>query len=1015
MRFRPALFIGLGDFGSEIARRISARIRSANPVTEPLVGLIELRDDGRLLDGISGSTHAEIALAGMDSYASRFSAIASSEDAIGKALRDGIDALRRSTVLVPLREGGVDVAEETALYFVAPLGDDVGSPALIAFLEIVGRLRETRLAGQTLHRTALCFFPDLFPDHDNDERRFARSFVCLQELEFLATQLFQQSAPFDYVSLFTARNEANEDLGSYSDIADVLGDAFLLALRREITVDESFAAALLNKTPEGMVTRYSSVGMARLVFPRDGISRVLAAKFAADVLHDYGFLEDSLFDRHVVSSDVRKYIYDGGLDRIGKQLELDESGKPIWKPFTTRASFSEDADLDVTLTTLRQDADNYERNDVSVMTAKTRETRARLLHVHQDSLTRAVASRIDSHGSRYAHAFLDVLLNQGSDYTTGDIVDNAVSVDDIDRGARSFFDELFGVRRAELSKLRQDINSKETVLAQHELSRTLPGGDQDKELATAIDSTQTQLKKLQREYGEHEHRVKTHDLQLQDGSRRRDLLLRHRSDVGQGVRQQAAEVQPLDADYRDKRRAHHNEETNFKERKRALLLYGLYVAFAIVALVFAVRWFVGPVESYWPMAAKAGAGLFIFYAGWAAFEWLKAKKRVVAAFYARTRAADRKRQALSALRLLYEQMYRVTYDFTLHGAAVDWANDFKNEIVNLKNGVQSFQTAARNLYEQEEAAFAELIFSPSLLARTVATREDLEHFLSSADTYGPERLRVRTENPRSNEFHTFRSTGNLDGLIAKLRRSAAEVFSFVRSMSIETFLTARDDSKRTRSTEKIAQLFHFGTPLIQLRIPGSNDQLRNVTYFGCSLGEQSSLVDLARRLGREPQVFRTSNDTEFVVVTTKVGFPAFHVALIAHCDRALEECKDSQVLKTVPDRALPPLIPSSIVLGGENDPVRQLALQSLALGIVDETSDGIVFEEQIVGHSYRGFIEALRSLRGAALTARLQVRTAEAMRSENVQSILLEFLQRRRGDEIDQQIIQGILDRLEAD
>ncbi len=593
MKFRPALLIGLGGYGSDIARRMSAKIRRADAPTSPLVGLLELHDDGKLIDGIGGSEYGEIVLADAATYTARFSAIAAGEDAIEKAIVESLGQLRRREILLPLREQRVDVAGETALYFIAPLGDDVGSPALIAFLEIVRRLTESRLVGEKLHKTVLCFFPDLFTEHRDAEEPYARSFVCLQELEHIASpQSFRGVHPFDYIALFTARNEANEDLGSYENVADVLGDIFDLALRREIEVDESYSVVLANKK-----LGYSSMGMAKLVFPREAICRALDARFAADVLEDYGVLHENMLDRHVVSSDVRKFVFaDGGLDRIETRMALDAAGQPIWRAFTTRASFSEDAYVDETLATLREDADQYERTEVSSMIATIRQTRARLAQESIQNLVTAVDGRIEHEGTRSAHAFLDVLLNEVSDYTTGDIVDNAVSADDIDLGARRFFDEVFGIPREELSKLQQEVNSKEAVLDQHVASRTAAGAEDDPELSATIDKRQSELEKLQKRRGDLHHKVRMHDLQLQDGAQRRLLLMRHRSEVDAQVREQAAAVEPLDSDYRTKGRLLANERLLFAERKQALARYAAYATVGLVVLAFLVRWLSGPIQ-----------------------------------------------------------------------------------------------------------------------------------------------------------------------------------------------------------------------------------------------------------------------------------------------------------------------------------------------------------------------------------------------------------------------------------
>jgi hypothetical protein len=1012
MKFRPALLIGLGRHGSEIARRMTARIRERDALTAPLVGLLELDDTGVLRYG--DVQRATISLAGAETYSARFSAVAAAEGEIEKAITDALSRLRRRDVLVPLREAGYDITDQSSIYFVAPLGDRLGSPALIDFLAIVKHLASNQLAGQKMHRTVLGFFPDLFPDQRDDEECYARTYVCLQELEFIGTpQSSLEPLAYDFISLFTARNEANEDLGSYEDVADVLGEAFSLALRQHIAVDESFAVALVAKTPEGMVTRYSSLGMARLVFPREEICRALHARFAADVLRDYGVLVEETYDRHVVSRDVRTFIFRDGLDRIEPQLGMDASGKPIWNEFSTKASFSEDAYVEETLATLREDADAYERRQLTAMTAETRETRSRLAAEHANNLATTLRELLDQKGPRYAHAFLDVFLNESSEYTTGDTIDDAVSADDIDRGARHFFDALFEIRRGDLSKLQQEINSKEAVLVQHETTRSAPGGEENAELLTTIETTQDELRTIQKKHGELDHKIKLHDLRLQDGAQRRQLLMQQRADMERKAREQAATIDPLDDDYRRKRRSFVHEEESYKERTRQLLTWAALLFVGIIVGAAIVRWLTGPVENFTTNATKVGVVLMVIYGVWAAIQWSQAKARVVQAHLAMTRAAHGKREALGVLRQLYDKTFRVTYDFARHGAAVDWATEFKESVKRLRESVQAFQTTLRDLFDRESAAVALPPPPSGLFTRSVAVKEDVDRLLSLSERYPHERARVRTVNDLSKVFTEFSGAGNLDVLAGEVDSAAAEVFAAVHTMTIEQFLLAADTPKRAKSTERVAQLFHFGEPLIQLRIEGSDDHLRNVTYFGSSAGEASSLVEIARKLGREPQVFRSDTEIEIVLVTTKVGFPAFHIALMAHCDHSLQGFPDPSNLKAVPEWPLPPLVPSVVELGTEDDPARQLACQSLALGIVVQGPEGMVFEEQVVGKNYRSLIESLRSTRGTGLTAKLQVRAKEAMAREDAADTLSGFLHHAQFDEIDQRIIQRILDRLE--
>jgi hypothetical protein len=137
------------------------------------------------------------------------------------------------------------------------------------------------------------------------------------------------------------------------------------------------------------------------------------------------------------------------------------------------------------------------------------------------------------------------------------------------------------------------------------------------------------------------------------------------------------------------------------------------------------------------------------------------------------------------------------------------------------------------------------------------------------------------------------------------------------------------------------------------------------------------------------------------------------VALIVHCDFVIERQKDRARFQVVPDWKLEPLIPSELMLGNANDTARRLACESLALGVVTETPEGLAMNGAVIGPSYRALIESLRSLRGSALKAKLEVKRDEGLLAKDAAEKLGDFLSKGAGDKIDQSIIQSALDRLD--
>jgi hypothetical protein len=1019
MRFRPALFVGLGHYGCEIARHICTTIRAANDETASLVALLEIRDDGTVVhdhEDSSEENKLRLQLGQADSYAGRFELIADAEPALSRVFVRVLGSLRRRNIHIRLEETGTRVDSRTAVYFVAPLCDDVGSVALIGCIELFKNLVSTRLAGQDLRRAVLAFFPDLFPDFRDNDERYARTYVCLQELEFVASTT-EQSAPFEFVHLFTAKNEENENISSHEDLALALGEALNLMLRREI--DDSFAGVLVNPDEYGAVRRYSSLGTSKLVLPREEICRALDGHFAARVMEDFGIGRSSSIDRHVASADVRKFIYDTHLLDVEKQLENNASGRPIWsRPARTLGKSAIGMNPVDILAQVAGDNDRFEQQEVTRMTREIRERHAQLAQTHHANLRKAVSMEIDRGGLLGVEALLDVFLNVQSEVTTGDVIDVAVTIDDVDRHARKFFDDLLGIDRKQLSKLQEAIISKEIALGQHDAEAATLGPSPErpadaaapdaKALETVIASTTTELKEKRQQYAQLRQTVATHDRQLKDGAYRRSLLQGQRNEAEEEASGLSGSLENAHQDWRAKRALEAEEKRRGRSVLKKVALYSLggLVLYALVAVVMqerfdrAMAWKIG-----WYLLAAA----ILWNIGGGVRIW----QRLQNAKAARLKAASRKDFVIKEIEGHHDDAFRTVYLFGVHGASLGWVTEFRSVGEHIRRDLRDFRRALQLLHDEEQKAYDGVQFALTLFRRSVVVPSEVKEFLNAADRYDLERNRFHVDHPLSAEFQSFVDTRGLNGLLQALRTTSAEVFDRVRHLSIEQLLREREAAARLKLPEKLLQLFRFGTPLIQLHVERGKDQAQSMRYLGAAFGSESPLYDLAQKYGQQPHIYRTTADTEITVVTIKAGFPAHHVALVINCDHVMEQRRGAPSLQVLPDWPLQPLIPSALMLGTEDDPERQLVCESLALGVLTKTPQGLVMDGTVVGPSYRTVIEILRSLRGTGLKGKLQVKRASRLRDPDAAEKLSAFLTHGAGDAIDQRIIQTALDRLD--
>jgi hypothetical protein len=876
MRFRPVLFVGLGRYGCEIARRICNAVRDANPEAAPVVALVEIHDDGRVVleDAEAGDGEALLLnLAEASTYAARFDAIAAEEQALAHVFVRIVDGLHQRRVQQDLEERGTIVDRRTAVYFVAPLCDDVGSTALIAFIEFFNRLVATRLVGQELHRTVLGFFPDLFSDFRDVDERFARAYVCLQELEFIAAAA-EHTVPFDFAYLFTAKNDENQEIGSHEDLALALGETLSLILRSDIAKDVSFSSVFFNRDDYQAVRRYSSLGTSKLVFPRREVCRALDGHFAATLLREIGIGSEERIDRQIASADVRKIIYDMRLLDVEEQLANTVDGRPIWTPFhTTLVKNTAAMQVEDILARIAMDAEEYEKQEVTRMTREIRERRMHLATVHNENLREALAERIDRRLVA-AEAFLDVFLNVQGEVTTGDVIDAGVTIDDVDRNARKFFDELCGIKRKQLTSLQQEILSKEMALEQHYAEKSAreaagavaapdPEAPEDKALETVIATTTKELTEKQKQYAQLHEAVATHDRQMKDGAYRRALLQQHRDKAEEAATELSAELQQADQDWRGKRAnlAEEQRRGNATLVKAGAIGAGLLIVYAVVAYVlyrkFAVEprllWKIGGWTVVVAIVCVIVVGVRV------ALRWQAAKARLYL-------AAQRKLNVTLSIVEKHREAFRAVYEFGVHGASIDWATEFREAANKLREDLHAFRTVLRTLLDEERKAYDEVQFAQTLFRRSVLIPGEMEHFVKGAERYDREKNRFRTAHPLSGEFSAFIASGCLDHLVQGLRKASAEVFADIQKLTIEKLLADHEAGGRQSVAEKLQQLFRYSAPLVQLHVETGEDKAPPIRYFGTASGA-APLGEIIKRIGHEARQYRSGIETEITVVT----------------------------------------------------------------------------------------------------------------------------------------------------
>lgn len=1050
-RFRAALLLGAGNTGAGIARAIQATLVAREPEVGALVSCLCLEDGGAFstLPLGGGAPQLLVQVEGLDAelksgvFRANADAVRNVEKEIGDSLVEAVVGLRRQDVIGDLQEKGWEIDGRIAVYLVTALSDAVGSAALVPVLSCLQHTLKGRLRDVDLDVDVLGFFPDLIDEQANQNLAGARAYACLQELDFLADNPTLMGGPdrppFNQVFLFTKVNEDGLSIDGLDKLSLVIGELTGLVLEGRIASDANFSLRLAQGQEHGKRTRYSSMGLAKLVFPVDAVLAAIEDSVGAGLLESQVAGEPATFDGDVVGGDVTRYVNAGRLERLGQDLQEDVDKHSIWQDFTFGATIDDRLGVGSFTTEIGEKAAEFERTTLTVMQQHLSVRRDRLLQAAKDALLAGARVRVDARadgGVRYASAFVDVLNGESSRYTKGGGITDIHDLRLIDREARKFFDTAYVVDREKVADLKRALKAKQEQLAKEFPDAgkpdvvPSPAADAPDAPAARAQALTAEIAALQLEYETRAAELATADRKIEDAAERGRLVrdLRSAADTEREKLVTAAG----EAEKACQEGAHALQEAeewrNREVRRRFVITPAIALGMAVLILLALTQFLsVLTVGALAIRAVRPFVVAMLIYFGWEGWKyWSVIRVRVEEAKAKLARLKRAKTESLRAIQASYNDIFRKMLEHATNGALVDAVIALREFVGQVADQIRAFIAKLGGLAKERRDRLAKLEFRNSFLIRDVVAKSDIEAFIKDSPQLGIERDRFFTQHSLSASFDAFRPNGDVARLVGDIHVLVEDVFKDLRTMSVERYLKESKAPGPLTPAQRFVNLVAHAKTFVRLSVERGQDESQDLVYLGVANPDNSFAWEQLQGQGMgNITPFGGVEPSQVVAAKLKVGFPAFQVVAVAAGQQALEGAADRVGCYALPtggfgdagggtnaDWTPPDLFPSEVTIGDESDAERQAVCLGRALGEVVAQDGKFRFGDNVLGATLKEAVEFLRRITGRAVAVALRARVEEAKKGPDAIARLQTFKSQAGVDRVDQAIIDRTLKEL---
>ncbi len=1016
-RFKPAIFIGLGTHGAKVASALRDIVAEGAPAFADFVQCLNLTDDGHWqVGGSDGPTK----VAGLGTqlaegvFAKNYFAVADAEDEIAELMATFFSNFRKQEKIAAIQEAGHSVDDRTTIYLVTPLCDAVGSAALFPILAILNRVFSLRLRGLQAEISICGLFPDVFEQYRQNDLAHARTYRVLQEIEFANDNQDLQSTIqrplFGNCYLFSRTNEASVAVDGPDDLAHLVGEVLTAIHEQKIASDSSFTVGLLRMV-EGKRSRYSSIGLAKLVYPKKEIGQALGKYVTSLVLEPFvpPQVTIPLFD--TVATDVQAVVTDSGLDRVVEAAALDVDGKTIWQELSVAGSIHERDMVEQVLNELDKEFAEFETQTFATMVWALALKRDTLTSKYTEVLTDAVKLRLNQQlqGPGYAAAFVDLFASGHSERTRGDASD-IYGLNIVRDRIKLFFDNVWGVDRAELRQVALDLAGKKSLLSAREeryaRSAEIETPENLQELAGEIEQLKGVVAALQGKQSDLERKFRQIDSQIADPVERR---LRYDNADKEDLEKRGPIIDVAQDADRALALANVAMKQAAEERQRAFVKDFVFIPIAGAVLYLAIA---AAISAWVPFGARivGGLGVGISYFVWAALQFLNGPHaRFKATQVQAENARTDKMRAIMALRDWFNGRFKRKFDFALHGGLIGWLQDFEGFVRQRRHSITRFVAALEKEAQTSRADFENAQFVSSGFVRSAVGKDDLAKMVSDNRRVKIELETVFSRQPLSHFYEQFDVSGTLEMLERHTDTFAYDIFSEAIEKPLERFLVDQLASRQINQDERYQTLFRSASAFISLDVETGHDKADSLVYVGVADPDTSTVAESLTRGGAPVTRFAIGNQQEVSLIRLKVGFPAFHMSILRYC-RELNARMHSTSVATNNSWELDDVFPTQSLGGNDSDEARRLFVMGLALELIQKRSGKYSLKDTELGQSPEACVQLVRSLSGAEQRRKLKQLVSDALSQEAATSQLNEYLSKST-DATDRSIVAAEITR----
>jgi len=1042
MRFSPVLLIGLGDYGSEIAQDVARILSLQDPALKDIITCFTLRNTGEFFT--DKSSEAVFLVEGLVTNPSEFSPyqhnynkLCEFEKTISSELLLCINGIQNKAVLDRLKSAGYEIGERVKILFFSTLFDPIGSSAIIPMVGFLESLRLGLLGGLRMEKELFAFFPDLFNAEKVNDLAYCRSYTCLQELDSIADHpdlvSYDGVPPFYFMWLFTGKNEQGVDVGNFTDLTPMLGEFIWSFLSGQIGKDVSFSRVLAEEK-EGQVTRYSSLGLSKLHYPRELILEALKDYVSMVTLETRKLIEPSCYEGDLVAAEVKDFLITARLDRLLEELSVSAEGTTIWRDFSYKSRISENLSTSDFIAEVQQDAIDFERSALTGMFKQMAQRRDTLMQTQLKNLFLALENALDqeSKGPGYCQAFMDLFQGRYSPYIKNEPIDISYKLNLLDCDTKVYFNELLKEHLPPIT-----VEENDDVQTTSEDSDKCPQDSEPLGLSNSAEITieaektpksSCEGKVDNREEKEPENLEEPQDaksaghyLTFEDAKAdpaiRRKLLEILDSKAKKEIEETSQKLADTEEKYNDaKWHLRQTKESREKWIRSHFLIIPVLGAIAWFA-VWLFPWLFGGISLFnsLMLAVKTFPAPVIIYFVWAFVRFLAIQHQLHAAENQYQAWKDQKIALCHRIQSLFNQMLYTRFKHALLWGLASWADEYRNGVREAAALVNNFQVELSTLYQTAKENWQTFTFPNNLFVRSIVDKHHLERYIDENPILKSEIDRFFASQSLSSFFKPYRETGTLASMANALKSLSDEIFRDIGEQTIEDFMRKEAQAQRLDASKALSQLAEATKAFILLNIERGQDVSEAVDYLGVLNPTTSFAKEVYDKQGMAGLQYYDLQSKDFVVMTRlKVGYPAFHIGLVKYGARLLANWPDSQLLYVNPQWQMKDLIPSQLTLGDSSDVIRRILCLGKAFNLIHEDEGGISFDGKCIAVNATEFVELLRSFRGVGLRKKMEEAIEQVKMGENALDRLVDYLDknRERLDTVDIEILNEVIAEL---